>query len=54
MSQSPTLAPFGIGAAKTLVTGRSLWKSGLEMTLVGVGKAAITYVLGLAFGQIIP
>jgi len=48
-----TLAHFGIGAAKTIVTGRSLWKSGLEMTLVGVGEAAVTYVLGLAFGKII-
>lgn len=48
-----TLAHFGIGAAKTLVTGRSPWKSGLEMTLVGVGEAAITYVLGLAFGKVI-
>jgi VIT1/CCC1 family predicted Fe2+/Mn2+ transporter/rubrerythrin len=48
-----TLAHFGIGAAKTIVTGRSPWKSGLEMTLVGIGEAVITYVLGLAFGQII-
>jgi vacuolar iron transporter family protein len=48
-----TLAHFGIGAAKTIVTGRSPWKSGLEMTLVGVGEAAITYVLGLTFGQVI-
>ena len=48
-----TLAHFGIGAAKTVVTGRSLWKSGLEMTLVGVGEAAVTYVLGLAFGKVI-
>jgi VIT1/CCC1 family predicted Fe2+/Mn2+ transporter/rubrerythrin len=48
-----TLAHFGIGAAKTIVTGRSPWKSGMEMTLVGVGEAAITYVLGLAFGHVI-
>jgi len=48
-----TLAHFGIGAAKTVVTGRSPWKSGLEMTLVGVGEAAITYVLGLIFGRAI-
>ena len=37
-----TLAHFGIGAAKTVVTERSPWKSGLEMTVVGVGEAAIT------------
>jgi vacuolar iron transporter family protein len=48
-----TLAHFGIGAAKTVVTGRSPWKSGLEMTLVGVGEAATTYVLGVAFGKVI-
>jgi len=46
-------AVFGIGAAKTVVTGRSPWRSGLEMTVVGVGEAAITYLLGLAFGQVI-
>ena len=48
-----TLAHFGIGAAKTVVTGRSPWKSGIEMTLVGVGEAATTYLLGLAFGKVI-
>jgi len=48
-----TLAHFGIGAAKTIVTGRSPWKSGLEMTFVGVGEAAITYALGSAFGKLI-
>ncbi len=42
-----TLAHFLIGAAKTIVTGLNPWKSGLEMTLVGLGEAIITYVLGL-------
>jgi VIT1/CCC1 family predicted Fe2+/Mn2+ transporter len=28
-------------------------KSGLEMTLVGLGEAGITYALGLMFGQFI-
>jgi VIT1/CCC1 family predicted Fe2+/Mn2+ transporter/rubrerythrin len=42
-----TLAHFLIGAAKTIVTGLSPWKSGLEMTLVGLGEAITTYVLGL-------
>ena len=46
-----TLAHFAIGAAKTVVTGLSPWRSGLEMTIVGLGEALITYVLGLAFGQ---
>jgi vacuolar iron transporter family protein len=42
-----TLAHFMIGAAKTIVTGLSPWKSGLEMTLVGLGEALITYMLGI-------
>jgi VIT1/CCC1 family predicted Fe2+/Mn2+ transporter/rubrerythrin len=48
-----TLAHFLIGAAKTVVTGLSPWRSGLEMTLVGLGEALITYVLGLAFGPVV-
>jgi len=45
-----TLAHFLIGAAKTVVTGLNPWKSGLEMTAVGLGEALITYGLGLMFG----
>jgi VIT1/CCC1 family predicted Fe2+/Mn2+ transporter/rubrerythrin len=44
-----TIAHFAVGASKALVTTRSWWASGLEMTLVGVVEAAITYGLGLAF-----
>jgi VIT1/CCC1 family predicted Fe2+/Mn2+ transporter len=44
-----TLAHFAVGASKTLVTTRSWWASGLEMTAVGVLEAAITYGLGRAF-----
>jgi VIT1/CCC1 family predicted Fe2+/Mn2+ transporter/rubrerythrin len=42
-----TLAHFAVGAAKTVITGLSPWRSGLEMTAVGIGEAAITYTLGL-------
>ena len=42
-----TLAHFVIGAAKTVVTGLNPWRSGVEMTLVGLGEALITYVLGI-------
>ena len=42
-----TAAHFLVGASKVLVTGRSWFKSGMEMTLVGLGAAAITYALGL-------
>lgn len=43
-------AHFAVGAVKSLITIRSWWASGLEMTLVGVLEAAVTYSLGLAFG----
>lgn len=42
-------AHFAVGAAKTLVTGRSWVSSGMEMTVVGAIEAVITYMLGMAF-----
>jgi VIT1/CCC1 family predicted Fe2+/Mn2+ transporter len=39
---------FVVGAAKTLVTGRSWCHSGMEMTIVGAIEAVITYLLGAA------
>lgn len=39
-------ALFGLGAAKVLVTGRNLFKSGLEMLLVGGLAAAVAYLVG--------
>lgn len=47
------VAHFAVGAAKTLITGRSVWASGMEMTVVGAIEAAITYGLGLAFGGVV-
>jgi vacuolar iron transporter family protein len=44
-----TIAHFVVGASKALVTTRSWWASGAEMTMVGVIEAAITYGLGRAF-----
>jgi VIT1/CCC1 family predicted Fe2+/Mn2+ transporter/rubrerythrin len=46
-----TLAHFAVGASKALITTRSWWASGTEMTIVGVLEAAITYGLGLALAQ---
>ena len=43
------LAHFGVGIAKSLVTTRPWWISGLEMTLVAVIAGTLTYGLGLAF-----
>jgi VIT1/CCC1 family predicted Fe2+/Mn2+ transporter len=44
-----TLAHFAVGASKALITTRSWWASGGEMTIVGIIEAAITYGLGVAF-----
>jgi VIT1/CCC1 family predicted Fe2+/Mn2+ transporter/rubrerythrin len=43
------LAHFLVGAAKSLVTLRTWWSAGLEMTLAGVIVGGATYVIGLAF-----
>jgi len=42
------LAHFLVGAAKSLVTLRSWWSAGLEMTLAGVIVGGVLYVIGLA------
>ncbi|HEX3690677.1 MAG TPA: VIT1/CCC1 transporter family protein [Solirubrobacteraceae bacterium] len=42
------LAHFLVGAAKSLVTLRSWWAAGLEMTLAGVIVGGALYVIGLA------
>ena len=46
-----TAAHFVVGASKTLVTTRSWWASGAEMTMVGIIEAGITYGLGVAFAR---
>ena len=46
------VAHFLVGAVKSLITLRSWWGSGLEMTIVGIIEAAVTYGLGLAFGAV--
>ncbi|GAC1367388.1 MAG: hypothetical protein NVSMB32_12370 [Actinomycetota bacterium] len=43
------LAHFLVGAAKSLVTLRTWWSAGLEMTLAGVLVGGCTYVAGLLF-----
>lgn len=48
-----TAAHFIVGASKVLVTGRSWLKSGMEMTVVGLGEAAITYAIGLLIAPMI-
>jgi VIT1/CCC1 family predicted Fe2+/Mn2+ transporter/demethoxyubiquinone hydroxylase (CLK1/Coq7/Cat5 family) len=46
------VAHFIVGAVKSLITLRSWWASGMEMTVVGIIEAAVTYGLGLAFGAL--
>jgi vacuolar iron transporter family protein len=46
------VAHFIVGAVKSLITIRSWWASGLEMTVVGIIEAVVTYGLGLAFGAL--
>jgi VIT1/CCC1 family predicted Fe2+/Mn2+ transporter len=40
------LAHFGIGAARSVFTGRGIWVSGRDMFIVGFGVAAVGYVIG--------
>jgi predicted membrane protein (TIGR00267 family) len=46
------IAHFAVGAAKSIITIRSWWTSGLEMTIVGLLVGGVTYALGLAFGAV--
>ena len=46
------LAHFAVGAAKTLITVRSWWSSGIEMTLVGAVEGVVTYVIGLGLSRL--
>lgn len=46
------LAHFGVGAARSVFTGRGLWASGRDMFLVGFGVAAIGYVIGIGLEQV--
>lgn len=40
---------FAVGAAKTIITARSWWRSGLESMLTGIIAAAVTYTAGRLF-----
>ena len=44
-------AHFAVGAAKSLITVRSWWASGLEMTVVGALEGAVTYGIGILLGK---
>jgi len=40
------LSHFGVGAARSLFTGRSVIRSGMDMFLVGLGVAVVGYFIG--------
>ena len=46
------IAHFAVGAAKSLITIRSWWSSGLEMTMIGAIEGVVTYGIGMALGRI--
>ncbi len=46
------IAHFAVGAAKSLITIRSWWSSGLEMTFVGAAEGLVTYFIGIGLGHI--
>jgi VIT1/CCC1 family predicted Fe2+/Mn2+ transporter len=45
-------AHFAVGAAKSLITVRSWWGSGFEMTAVGAVEGVVTYVIGIGLGKL--
>ena len=46
------VAHFAVGAAKSLITIRSWWSSGFEMTWIGALEGAVTYIIGIGLGRI--
>ena len=46
------VAHFAVGAAKSLVTIRSWWSSGFEMTAIGAVEGVVTYIIGIGLGRI--
>lgn len=46
------IALFVFGAAKSVITKRSLIKSGLEMMVIGMGAAGVGYIIGDLLGTI--
>lgn len=46
------IAHFAVGAAKSLITIRSWWASGLEMTVIGAIEGVVTYAIGIGLGKV--
>ncbi len=48
------LAHFGVGAARSVFTGRGILRSGIDMFIVGLGVAFVAYVAGEGIEKILP
>jgi VIT1/CCC1 family predicted Fe2+/Mn2+ transporter len=48
-----TIALFGIGVGKAAIGHRNFWRSGLEVMCIGLGAAAVTYLLGTFIPRIL-
>jgi len=46
------IAHFAVGAAKSLITIRSWWASGFEMTWIGALEGVVTFIIGIGLGRI--
>jgi VIT1/CCC1 family predicted Fe2+/Mn2+ transporter len=42
---------FAVGAAKTLITSRAWWRSGIESMAIGIAAAAVAFGAGTLFGH---
>jgi VIT1/CCC1 family predicted Fe2+/Mn2+ transporter len=47
------LSHFLVGAARSVFTGRSVFRSGFDMFVVGVGVAVVGYFVGGWVGKLI-
>lgn len=46
-------AHFAVGAARSLMTVRPWWQSGLELTAFGAVEGIVTFAIGVALGQLL-
>ncbi len=46
-------AHFGVGAARSMMTIRPWWSSGIELTIFGAVEGVVTYGLGMAIGRLV-
>jgi len=46
------LSHFAVGAARSFFTGRGVIRSGIDMFVVGLGVAAVGYVVGDVIAQV--